>query len=147
MQVCPQKDLCTWNSARLIQFKRRIMVRSGRKGKRKMAFIKNIDHEKVLNLASQITAAPGQIVSKTLAQNKAVSLTLFAFSKGEEISTHDSTGDAMVHVIEGVGQFTVDGVEHICKAGDVLVMPAKKPHAVFAKEDFKMLLTVIFPLD
>ena len=71
----------------------------------------------------------------------------FAFSKGEEISTHDSTGDAMVHVIEGVGQFTVDGVEHICKAGDVLVMPAKKPHAVFAKEDFKMLLTVIFPLD
>ena len=58
-----------------------------------MAFIKNIDHEKVLNLASQITAAPGQIVSKTLAQNKAVSLTLFAFSKGEEISTHDSTGD------------------------------------------------------
>ena len=147
MQVCPQKDLCPWNPARLNQFKRRIMVRSGRKGKRKMAFIKNIDHEKVLNLASQITAAPGQIVSKTLAQNKAVSLTLFAFSKGEEISTHDSTGDAMVHVIEGVGQFTVDGVEHICKAGDVLVMPAKKPHAVFAKEDFKMLLTVVFPLD
>lgn len=147
MQVCPQKDLCPRNPARLIQFKRRIMVRSGRKGKRKMAFIKNIDHEKVLNLASQITAAPGQIVSKTLAQNKAVSLTLFAFSKGEEISTHDSTGDAMVHVIEGVGQFTVDGVEHICKAGDVLVMPAKKPHAVFAKEDFKMLLTVVFPLD
>lgn len=147
MQVCPQKDLCPWNPARLIQVKRRIMVRSGRKGKRKMAFIKNIDHEKVLNLASQITAAPGQIVSKTLAQNKAVSLTLFTFSKGEEISTHDSTGDAMVHVIEGVGQFTVDGVEHICKAGDVLVMPAKKPHAVFAKEDFKMLLTVIFPLD
>lgn len=147
MQVCPQKDPCPWNPARLIQFKRRIMVRSGRKGKRKMAFIKNIDHEKVLNLASQITAAPGQIVSKTLAQNKAVSLTLFAFSKGEEISTHDSTGDAMVHVIEGVGQFTVDGVEHICKAGDVLVMPAKKPHAVFAKEDFKMLLTVVFPLD
>ena len=83
MQVCPQKDLCPRNPARLIQFKRRIMVRSGRKGKRKMAFIKNIDHEKVLNLASQITAAPGQIVSKTLAQNKAVSLTLFAFSKGE----------------------------------------------------------------
>ena len=112
-----------------------------------MAFIKNIDHETVLNLADQIHAEPGQIVSKTLAQNKAVSPTLFAFSKGEEISTHDSIGDAMVHVIEGIGQFTVDNVEHICKAGDVLVMPAKKPHAVFAKEDFKMLLTVVFPLD
>lgn len=123
------------------------MGRSRWKGKRKMAFIKNIDHETVLNLADQIHAEPGQIVSKTLAQNKAVSLTLFAFSKGEEISTHDSTGDAMVHVIDGVGQFTVDGAEHICKAGDVLVMPAKKPHAVFAKEDFKMLLTVVFLLD
>mgnify|MGYP002792625469 FL=1 len=123
------------------------MGKSRWKGKRKMAFIKNIDHETVLNLADQIHAEPGQIVSKTLAQNKAVSLTLFAFSKGEEISTHDSTGDAMVHVIDGVGQFTVDGAEHICKAGDVLVMPAKKPHAVFAKEDFKMLLTVGFPLD
>ena len=123
------------------------MGRSRWKGKRKMAFIKNIDLETVLNLADQIHAEPGQIVSKTLAQNKAVSLTLFAFSKGEEISTHDSIGDAMVHVIDGVGQFTVDGAEHICKAGDVLVMPAKKPHAVFAKEDFKMLLTVVFPLD
>ena len=123
------------------------MGKSRWKGKRKMAFIKNIDHETVLNLADQIHAEPGQIVSKTLAQNKAVSLTLFAFSKGEEISTHDSTGDAMVHVIDGVGQFTVDGAEHICKAGEVLVMPAKKPHAVFAKEDFKMLLTVVFPLD
>ena len=123
------------------------MGRSRWKGKRKMAFIKNIDHETVLNLADQIHAEPGQIVSKTLAQNKAVSLTLFAFSKGEEISTHDSIGDAMVYVIDGVGQFTVDGAEHICKAGDVLVMPAKKPHAVFAKEDFKMLLTVVFPLE
>ena len=123
------------------------MGRSRWKGKRKMAFIKNIDHETVLNLADQIHAEPGQIVSKTLAQNKAVSLTLFAFSKGEEISTHDSIGDAMVYVIDGTGQFTVDNVEHICKAGDVLVMPAKKPHAVFAKEDFKMLLTVLFPLD
>ena len=112
-----------------------------------MKFIKNIDHETVLKLTDLVSVQPGQVVSKTLAQNAALSVTLFSFDKGEEISTHDSTGDAMVHVIEGVGQFTVDGVEHICKAGDVLVMPAKKPHAVFAKEDFKMLLTVIFPLD
>ena len=123
------------------------MGRSRWKGKRKMAFIKNIDHETVLNLADQIHAEPGQIVSKTLAQNKAVSLTLFAFSKGEEISTHDSTGDAMVTVLEGTGRFTVDGVEHLVHAGEVLVMPAKKPHAVFAPEAFKWMLTVIFPFD
>ena len=112
-----------------------------------MSFIKNIDKSQVLTLKDEVSYQKGPVVSKTLAQNKAVSLTLFAFSKGEEISTHDSIGDAMVHVIEGTGQFTVDNVEHICKAGDVLVMPAKKPHAVFAKEDFKMLLTVVFPLD
>ena len=110
-----------------------------------MAFIKNIDQETVLNLADQIHAEPGQIVSKTLAQNEAVSVTLFAFAKGEEISTHDSTGDAMVTVLEGTGRFTVDGVEHLVHAGEVLVMPAKKPHAVYAPEAFKWMLTVVFP--
>ena len=112
-----------------------------------MSFIKNISKSEVLTLKEQVSYQKGQVVSKTLAQNDALSVTLFAFDKDEEISTHDSIGDAMVHVIDGVGQFTVDGAEHICKAGDVLVMPAKKPHAVFAKEDFKMLLTVVFPLD
>ena len=112
-----------------------------------MAFIKNIDHETVLNLADQIHAEPGQIVSKTLAQNKAVSLTLFAFSKGEEISTHDSKGDAMVYVLEGTGKFTVGGKEHLVNAGETLIMPATIPHAVYAQEDFKMLLTVVFPVE
>ena len=112
-----------------------------------MSGMKNISKAEVMVLKDQVTYQEGQVVSKTLAQNEHVSVTLFSFDKGEEISTHDSIGDAMVHVIDGIGQFTVDGAEHICKAGDVLVMPAKKPHAVFAKEDFKMLLTVVFPLD
>lgn len=108
-------------------------------------FIKNMEHETVLKLAEQVTTLPGQVVSKTLAQNSAVSVTLFAFDKGEEISTHDSNGDAMVTVLEGTGLFTVDGKEHLVGAGEVLIMPAKKPHAVFAQEAFKMLLVVIFP--
>lgn len=109
-----------------------------------MAYIKNIDHNKVLTLTDEISVQQGQIISKTLAQNEAVSVTLFAFSKGEEISTHESTGDAMVHVLEGTGKFTVGGTEHICKAGEVLIMPAKIPHAVYAVEDFKWILTVVF---
>ena len=112
-----------------------------------MAYLKNIEHERVLSLAGEVKAAPGQIVSKTLAQNRAVSVTLFAFSKGEEISTHSSEGDAMVLVLEGTGKFTVDGTAYLCTAGETIVMPAGKPHAVFAQEDFKMMLTVIFPLD
>lgn len=110
-----------------------------------MAILKNIAQEQVLPLAQQVEAETGQIVSKTLAQNDAVSITLFAFSKGEEISTHASGGDAMVLVLEGRGRFTIDGREHFCSAGESIVMPAGKPHAVYAAEDFKMLLTVVFP--
>ena len=109
--------------------------------------LKKITDKEVQTLTSLVNAEDGQIVSKTLAQNEAVSVTLFAFAKGEEISTHDSTGDAMVTVLEGTGRFTVDGIEHLVHAGEVLVMPAKKPHAVFAPEAFKWMLTVIFPFD
>lgn len=108
-------------------------------------FIKNIEHEKVQKLTDLVSAEKGQVVSKTLAQNKAVSITVFAFSKGEEIATHDSTGDAMVSVLEGVGEFTVGGVKHTVKAGESLVMPAAVPHSVYAPENFKWLLTVVFP--
>lgn len=111
----------------------------------KMPYLKNMEPEKVQKLADLVSAQPGQIVSKTLAQNPAVSLTLFAFDQGEEIGTHDSNGDALVTVLEGTGQFTVDGRLHRCSAGESLIMPAKKPHAVFAVEPFKMLLTVVFP--
>ena len=63
-----------------------------------MAYLKNIEQEHVLKLADEVATAPGQIVSKTLVQNDAVSVTLFAFSKGEEISTHFSEGDAMAAI-------------------------------------------------
>jgi quercetin dioxygenase-like cupin family protein len=111
-----------------------------------MAYLKNIRQAQVLRLADEVAVAPGQVVSKTLAQNDAVSITLFAFSKGEEISTHSSEGDAMVLVLDGCGELTVGGVKHVCKTGESIVMPASVPHAVYAKEDFKMLLTVVFPL-
>ncbi len=107
--------------------------------------LKNFPHEETVALTAQVEVLPGQVVSKTLSQNKAVSLTLFAFDKGEEISTHESKGDAFVHVLEGEGSFTVNGKEHIVKAGEALVMPAGKPHAVYASHAFKMLLTVVFP--
>ena len=107
--------------------------------------IKNMNHEEVLNLSEQVQILQGQIVSKTLVQNGAVSVTLFAFDKGEEISTHDSSGDAMVNVMEGKGKFTIDGVEYIVSAGEVLIMPAGKPHSVFAEDSFKMILVVVFP--
>lgn len=106
--------------------------------------IKNITHENPLPIANEVTYQPGQIVSKTLAQNRHHSLTLFAFDKGEEISTHVSDGDAMVIALDGTGKIVIDGTEYFLNAGETIVMPAKKPHAVFAEEKFKMLLIVIF---
>lgn len=107
-------------------------------------FIKNIKHEEIVMLSDLVQANEGQIVSKTLAQNEALSITLFAFDKGEEISTHESNGDAMVTVLEGTGKFTVDGKEYLLNKGETLIMPAKKPHAVYAEERFKMVLVVVF---
>ena len=107
-------------------------------------FIKNIDHETVLKLADLVSIQPGQVVSKTLAQNDAVSVTLFSFDKGEEISTHASGGDAFVTCLDGVGRITIDGEEFLLHQGESIVMPAGHPHAVYGQEQFKMLLVVVF---
>ena len=107
--------------------------------------IKNLSHSEPLNFAGQVSYLDGQIVSKTLAQNAHHSLTLFAFDKGEEISSHDSEGDALVLALDGEGRITIDGTEYNLKAGESIVMPAQIPHAVFAAERFKMLLMVLFP--
>lgn len=106
--------------------------------------MKNIPKNEALRLDGLVSYQEGQIVSRTLAQNPHVSLTLFAFEKGEEISTHASGGDALVTVLEGTGRFTVDGEVHVLKQGESLVMPAGIPHAVYGQEQFKMLLTVVF---
>lgn len=108
-------------------------------------YLKNIPHENIITLASLVEIRPGEVVSKTLAQNDAVSVTVFSFDQGEEIGTHGSSGDAMVTVLEGTGRFVVDGKEFILNHGETLVMPANKPHSVHGIESFKMLLVVIFP--
>ena len=109
-----------------------------------MSAIKNMEKSKVLTLRDEVAYQPGQVVSKTLAQNDALSVTLFAFDKNEEISTHESGGDAFVTCLDGVGRVTVDGVAHVLHEGESIVMPARHPHAVFGQEQFKMLLVVVF---
>lgn len=106
--------------------------------------IKNMSHAEVLVLKEQISYQEGQVVSKTLAQNKAVSITLFSFAKGEEISTHESGGDAFVTCLDGVGRITIDGEDYLLHEGESIIMPAGHPHAVFGEEAFKMMLVVVF---
>ena len=105
---------------------------------------KNIEKQTKLQLKDQIEYQPGQVVSKTLVQNDKVSMTVFSFDKGEEISTHAAGGDAMVTVLEGIGRFTVADDVFFLNEGETLVMPKDIPHAVYGEEKFKMLLTVSF---
>ena len=109
-----------------------------------MIGIKNIEKAQVLTLKNEVAYQPGQVVSKTLAQNQALSVTLFAFDKNEEISTHESGGDAFVTCLDGVGRITIDGTDYELYEGESIVMPAHHPHAVFGKEQFKMILVVVF---
>ena len=105
---------------------------------------KNIEKQEKLCLKDLVEYKEGQIVSKTLVQNQLVSMTLFSFDKGEEISSHAAGGDAMVTVLEGTGRFTVGGKVFILNAGETLIMPKDIPHAVFGEEKFKMQLVVSF---
>ncbi len=105
---------------------------------------KNIEKQTKLNLRNEVAYQDGQVVSKTLVQNELVSMTVFSFDKGEEISSHSSDGDAMVTVLEGTGRFTVGGEEFILTEGETLIMPKGIPHTVYGEERFKMQLIVSF---
>lgn len=105
---------------------------------------KNIEKQVKLSLKEQVAYQPGQVVSKTLVQNDKVSMTIFSFDKGEEISTHAAGGDAMVTVLEGKGRFTVAENIFYLEAGETLIMPKDIPHAVFGEERFKMQLVVSY---
>lgn len=110
-------------------------------------FIRHIEKSAIFSLADQIQYQDGQVASKTLAQNSHVSLTLFAFDKDEEISAHQSTGDAMIQVLEGKARIMIGDDFYEVHAGKSILMPHDVDHAVYALERMKMFLTVVFPYE
>ena len=106
--------------------------------------IKNIELSKVLKMDDLVQYQDGQVVSRTLSQGKNLSITLFAFDKNEEISSHSSSGDAMVYILDGEAEITIGDSIYYIKAGETIVMPNGIPHALLAKDKFKMLLVVVF---
>lgn len=110
-----------------------------------MELIKNIEQAKALPLKEQIEYEEGKVASLTLASHPCVGITLFAFDAGESISTHAAGGDAMVVVLEGSVEITIDSVLHTLHEGDTIVMPCGIPHALKALSRYKMLLTVVYP--
>ncbi|MGL5514910.1 MAG: cupin domain-containing protein [Sporomusa sp.] len=85
----------------------------------------------------------GKVVSLTLSQNKSLSMTLFAFAKGEAISAHSAPGDAMVYILDGRADITIGEETISATTGQVVVMPANIPHGLDAAADFKMLLILV----
>ena len=97
----------------------------------------------VLHLASLIEYTEGGVISKQLIKSPAGNITLFSFDKGEGLSEHRAPFDALVQVLEGVANITVNGTLFTVKAGESIVFPANAPHALTAVERFKMLLSMI----
>lgn len=95
------------------------------------------------NLADLAAYADDSIVSKTILDRSAGTVTLFAFDKGQKLSEHTTPHDAIVQVIEGKGRFIIGGEDTEVSAGQIVIMPADVPHAVNADQRFKMLLTMI----
>lgn len=98
---------------------------------------------KPLELASLIEYADGSVVSKTLMDKKAGTLTLFAFDAGQGLSEHTSPYDATVLILDGTAKLMIAGQEVKASAGEMVIMPANIPHDVQAEERFKMLLIMI----
>ena len=97
----------------------------------------------VLTLADLADYQEGSVVSRTLVKQEQGSVTLFAFDRGQGLSEHTAPFDALVQVLEGEAEVTIDGQPHRLHAGEMIIMPADKPHALKAPRRFKMLLTMI----
>ena len=85
----------------------------------------------------------GSVVSRVILKRDKGNVTVFAFDEGQGLSEHTSPFDALLQVIEGEAEVTVAGTPIALRAGEVVLLPAEKPHAVKATARFKMVLTMV----
>ena len=102
-----------------------------------------IEPARALSLASLVDYAPGAVVSRSLSQNRAGSLTVFAFDAGQGLSEHTAPFDAHVLLLDGQATITIGGRPVEVKAGEIVRMPANVSHALDGPGRFKMLLSMI----
>lgn len=98
---------------------------------------------KVAGMAELVEYQPGSVVSRTIIDKPAGTLTLFAFGEGQGLSEHTAPFDAMVYILDGEAEVTISGKANLVKQGEMLIMPANQPHALRAVKQFKMLLVMI----
>lgn len=95
------------------------------------------------NLQKLVEYSTDSIVSKTILDKPAGTITLFAFDKGQKLSEHTTPYDAVVQIFNGRAQLTIGGEDVDVASGQIIIMPGNVPHAVAAQEKFKMLLIMI----
>jgi len=99
--------------------------------------------EKIYKLKESVVFAEGSVVSKIISKTKAGNVTLFAFDKDQFLSEHTAPFDAIVIVLDGVGQITINKKDYELSAMEMIILPANVPHAVYGIEKFKMLLIML----
>ena len=122
-----------------------ILARSGSKTILKedqMAEVKNLIGE-VLNIKDMVSYQAGSIVSRTVIDKSAGTVTVFAFDSGQGLSEHIAPFDALVQIIDGTADIRIAGSVHTVKEGEMIIMPANKPHSLKANSRFKMMLIMI----
>ena len=101
--------------------------------------------EKILLLAEETQFAENGIVSRTLLNAADVRVVLFGFAQGQELTEHTSTQHALIQILSGECEFSLEGKPHLLKSGSLLYLPPNLPHAVKATQPFAMLLTLFKP--
>ena len=97
----------------------------------------------ILQIAEMAAYQEGSVVSRQITKSEVGNVTLFAFDTGQELSEHTAPYDALAHILDGEAEIYISGQPFHLKAGEAIIMPADRPHAVKAPKKFKMLLTMI----
>ncbi len=105
--------------------------------------VSNAGLSQPLKMTDLVAYQKGSVVSRTIIDKKTGTVTVFSFDKGEGLSEHTAPYDALIYILDGEAEATVAGKSSLLKVGDMLVMPANKPHSLRATEPFKMLLIMI----
>ncbi|HOW57553.1 MAG TPA: cupin domain-containing protein [Smithellaceae bacterium] len=98
---------------------------------------------KVINVKGMVSYQPGSVVSRAIIDKSVGTVTVFAFDSGQGLSEHTAPFDALVQIIDGVADITIAGSVHTVREGEIIIMPANKPHSLKANPRFKMLLVMI----
>jgi quercetin dioxygenase-like cupin family protein len=96
-----------------------------------------------MNVAGLVNYQDGSVVSREIVRKDTGTVTMFAFDKGQGLSEHTAPFDALVQIVDGEAEITIAGKPYLLKAGELILMPAAKPHALKAVQRFKMMLTMI----